>query len=378
MSLQFSPFVTELEAYTPGLSMDEIRERYGIERVIKLASNENPLGTSPLVQERLQRHAANAFRYPAGGNPRLVKALAAHHGVSPKRIVAGNGSDEIIDLLFRLLAVPGVHNAVAFRPCFGIYTTQARLGGVELRQAPLREDFTFPWNDLLALVDEHTRLVFVTSPDNPSGVGASADELAELARALPSSCLLVLDEAYADFAGDSEAEAEAFSLLPRLHEFSSIAILRTFSKSRGLAGLRLGYGIVPEAVAEHFWRARLPFSVNLLAEEAGLAALEDSRFYAETLRVCREGRRQLLDALPGLGCTPLPSQANFVMCRLPDSADPALVNERLLQQGVIVRPLKSYGLPRYTRISVGTAEENSRFLHALERALHAMPEGVSC
>lgn len=373
--LEFSSRTESFTAYTPGLSMEAIRERYGLQRVVKLASNENPLGIPPLVQDVLKRRAADAFRYPASGNPRLVKALAAHHGVDETRIVVGNGSDEIIDILFRLMADPGTHNAVSFRPCFGIYTTQAMLCGVELRQAPLRDDFSFPWDALLALVDRHTRLVFVTTPDNPSGCAASAAELEQLATALPPHVLLVVDEAYMDFVDPETGGEAAFSLLSRLNEFSNVAVLRTFSKSFGLAGLRLGYGIVPKAVAERFWRVRLPFSVNLLAEEAGLAALQDTTFYAETLRTVREGRRQVSDGLKKLGCVPLPSQSNFVMFRVPQSCTASDVHEGLLQRGIIVRPLNSYGLPQYLRVSMGTAEENSLFLTFLQAVL-APTEGV--
>lgn len=368
--LTFSSRVESFTAYTPGLSMQAIREKYGVDKVVKLASNENPLGVSPLVQDVLKRRAADAFRYPAGGNPRLVQALAAYHGVDKARVVVGNGSDEIIDILLRLMADPGVHNAVAFRPCFGIYPTQAMLCGVELRQATLREDFSFPWDDLLALVDENTRLVFVTTPDNPSGHAASAAELERLATALPEHVLLVLDEAYMDFAEpDANGGEEAYSLLSRLNDFPNVAVLRTFSKSRGLAGLRLGYGILPTAVAERYWRVRLPFSVNLLAEEAGLAALEDTVFYTETLRTVREGRQQLLAGLDKLGCFPLPSQANFVMFRVPQSHSVATIHEGLLKRGIIIRPLGSYSLPRHMRVTVGTAEENTLFLAALHEIL---------
>ena len=257
--------VRGFKPYTAGLSIDEIREKYGIERVIKLASNENPLGTSPLVQHTLETHVGLAFRYPQAGNPRLVKAIAAHHGVSPSRIIVGDGSDEVIDLLFRICVEPGVNNAVAFMPCFGIYTTQAALCGVELRQTPVNADFSFPWDNLLKLVDDKTSLVFVTTPDNPSGYTPPVAELETLAKALPDTCLLVLDEAYMDFT-DDEAD---YSLAKRLDEFPNVIISRTFSKSFGMAGLRLGYAIVPEELADHYWRVRLPFSVNLMAEEPG-------------------------------------------------------------------------------------------------------------
>ena len=365
-SIPMRSLVRAFKPYTAGLSIDEIRDKYGLARVIKMASNENPLGTSPLVRRVLESHAGLAFRYPQAGNPRLVKALAAYHGVSPSRIVVGNGSDEVIALLFRVCAEPGGNNAVAFRPCFGSYTTQAALCGVELRQADVNPDFSFPWDRLLELVDDKTSLVFVTTPDNPSGHTASAAELERLARALPEGCLLVVDEAYMDFTDDESAH----SLLPRLDEFPNLIVSRTFSKSFGMAGLRLGYAIMPEELADHMWRVRLPFSVNLMAEEAGIAALEDTAFHDETLRVVREGRGYLAGELERLGCRVYPSQSNFLMFEVPAGApDAAGLFEGLLRRGFILRPLTSYGLPRHLRVSVGTAEENTLLINAMRELL---------
>ena len=253
--------VRGFKPYTAGLSIDEIREKYGIERVIKLASNENPLGTSPLVQHTLETHVGLAFRYPQAGNPRLVKAIAAHHGVSPSRIIVGDGSDEVIDLLFRICVEPGVNNAVAFMPCFGIYTTQAALCGVELRQTPVNADFSFPWDNLLKLVDDKTSLVFVTTPDNPSGYTPPVAELETLAKALPDTCLLVLDEAYIDFTAGP-------GFLARLGEFGNLIVLQTLSKAWGMAGLRLGLAFASEAVAGLFARVKYPYNINSLAQQA--------------------------------------------------------------------------------------------------------------
>ncbi|MDR2727122.1 MAG: histidinol-phosphate transaminase [Deltaproteobacteria bacterium] len=363
------PEVAAFTPYVPGLGADEVRNRFGLSQVIKLASNENPLGTSPLVQQVLRSRADTAFRYPAPGNPELTRAIAGHHGLNPARIVPGNGSDEIIDLLVRMLAVPGRHEALTFSPCFGIYSTQTALCGVTLRQTPLNPDFSFPWDSLLAMVNEQTTLVFVTTPDNPSGFCPPVGDLVRLAEALPPACLLVVDEAYMDFCDDEAAH----SLLPRLDEFPNIAILRTFSKSRGLAGLRLGYGILPEIVAEYMRRVRLPFSVNALAEAAGVAALRDDVFYRETLRVVREGREQLAQGLRALGCTVYPSMANFLMFGLPASCPATMANvyTDLLARGVITRPLASYNLPHLLRVSVGLPEENTFFLQVLGEVLAA-------
>lgn len=367
------PEVRGFRPYTAGLSIEEIREKYGLERVIKMASNENPLGVSPVVRRVLAGRAGMAFRYPQTGNPRLVSALAARHGTAPERIVTGNGSDEIIDLLFRVCATPGVHNAVAFRPCFGLYPTQAALCGVELRRADLNPDLSFSWEKLLSLVDENTALALVTSPDNPSGRAAGREELAALAARLPESCLLVIDEAYMDFTDDPDA----FSLLGELGEGSPlaerVAVLRTFSKLFGLAGLRIGYGILPPEIADHMWRVRLPFSVNVLAEEAALAALEDEDFREASLAVVREGRAVLGRGLAALGCRVFPSQANFVMFEVPDGIDPDRLFEDLLRKGLILRPLGGYGLPRHIRVSVGTAEENALLLDALHELLPSAP-----
>lgn len=360
------PEVAAFESYEPGLSIAEIASRYGLSRVIKMASNENPLGVSPRVRQVIADKAVDAFRYPQSGNPRLVKALAEHCGVDAKRICVGNGSDEIIDLLFRIRCVPGVHNAVAFRPCFGIYPTQARMAGVELRQTPLNPDFSFDFDGLLKLVDENTTLVFVTTPDNPSGRIASVDELEKLARALPPSCLLVVDEAYTEFAGPEH------SLLSRLEELPNVALLRTFSKVYALAGLRIGYGILPPALADYMWRVRLPFSLNILAEEAALAALADAEFRDETVSLVRRGRAFLTEGLREAGCEVLPSMSNFLMFRPgAGTVDARALHGELLKKGIIIRSLKAYQLPEWLRVSMGTDEENELFLKYTKEILGA-------
>ncbi len=361
------PEVQAFEPYSPGLSIDEIRARFGLDRVVKMASNENPLGASPLVQQRIAARAGLAFRYAQTGNPRLVAALAAFHGMDPGHFVPGNGSDEIIDLLVRICPTPGRHNVVASKPSFSMYGLQSRLCGVEFRQVPLREDFSFDWQSLLAAVDTQTALVFITTPDNPSGYCPPVSDVEAFARALPPSCLLVVDEAYMDFCGDEAAH----SLLPRFTEFSNLVILRTFSKSFGLAGLRLGYGILPLPLAAHMRNVHPPFSVNILAEEAGLAALEDTVFRQETLAAVAEGRAFIKQALEALGCRVFPSQANFLMFQLPAASSRTAkeVFEALLARGVIIRPLSSYGMPRHLRVSMGSADENHLFVTLLREVL---------
>jgi histidinol-phosphate aminotransferase len=355
--------VREFTPYVPGLSIEEIKERYGLTRVIKLASNENPLGTSPLVTRVLARKADTVFRYPRTDTPPLLAALAAAHGVPPQCIVVGNGSDEIIDLLVRVTCRPGIDNVVVFTPCFSIYVQQTRLCGVQLRQVKLKPDFSFDLQGLAAAADDNTSLVFLTNPDNPSGYTVTSDAIMELARALPPKALLVVDEAYGDF---TQPEAE-HSMLARWGERDNVVVLRTFSKVYGLAGLRLGYGVMPDYLADHLLRVRLPFSVNLLAEAAGMAALEDTAFKQATLDTVLRGRTLLAKRLTAMGCLVYPTQANFLMFKPP--LDAAAVFEALLGRGIIVRALKSYGLPELIRVSIGNDEENDLFLTTLTDVL---------
>lgn len=361
--------ILDFTPYSPGLSIDEIRERYGLPQVVKLASNENPLGTSPLVIKALQKAASLAFRYPQSGEPRLSAAIAAHHGMPVERIVPGNGSDEIIDLLIRIRAVPGKHNVVTCDPSFSIYSLQARLAAVELRKVPLKRDFSYDWEGLLSRVDENTALVFVTAPDNPSGHCPTREEVVAFAEKLPPYTLLVVDEAYMDFVEDESASSVLF--LEKMP--ANIAVIRTFSKSFGLAGMRVGYGILPSALTDYVRRVRMPFSVNILAEEAAITALEDKAFRAESIRVVREGRKWLTAELTNLGCKVYPSQANFIMFSLPPDRGYSARNvfEALLTRGVIIRPLQSYGLPDHLRVTVGSPMENKIFITAIGSLLDA-------
>lgn len=350
------PEVMETKPYAPGLTIEEIREKYGLDTVIKLASNENPLGASPIAQKAVAKHAANIFRYPQNGNPRLNSAIAEKIGVNEKCIITGNGSDEIIDLIVRVKAVPGRDEVITYESCFSMYSLMSRLCGVNFRQLPRDKDFRQPVKALAEAATEKTAVVFITSPDNPTGLAVKVEEIREAAEKLPTDTILVVDEAYIDFA----TPAERYNMLPLLDEFSNIVLTRTFSKAYGLAGLRVGYGVMNPLLADYITRARSPFTVNLIAEEATLAVLKDDVFYNETLRVVSEGKAQMTSALEDFGCTVLPSQANFVMFTPP--CDAKMLFEELLKRGVIVRHLKSFGYGDYIRVNMGTPTENSVFL----------------
>lgn len=359
------PEIRDFSPYTPGLTIERIKEMYGLDTVIKLASNENPLGVSPVVQKVIARSAARAFRYPENHSPRLVDEIARSVGVPPECVVAGNGSDEIIDMLFRIRAVPGRSNVVCYEHSFSMYRMCARLAGVEYREVARGPEFALPLDRLAEAADENTVMVFVTSPDNPTGQAAGVEDLSVLAGVLPPDCLLVVDEAYIDFVWPPES----YTPVQAFDRFENLVALRTFSKAYGLAGLRVGYGVMPAPVAAHMKNARIPFTVNLLAEEAAIAALRDDTFYNETLSVVMRGREHFLAELPRLGCRVWPSQANFVMFQPPRPA--RQVFESLLERGIIVRPLASFGLPDMIRVNMGTDAENRAFIAALGEILGA-------
>lgn len=359
--------VQDFAPYVPGLSIEEIQEKYKLNNVIKMASNENPLGVSPLVKECIARHASYAFRYTPSGTPRLVKAIAEFLQLDEDRVVAGNGSDEIIDLIIRACPTPGVHNIVACNPSFSMYKLQAKLCDVEFKTVDLNPDFSFNWQGLLKAVDKNTAVVFITTPDNPSGFCPNLDEVRNFARKIPKSCLLVIDEAYIEFCDDPKCG----SLLKEIDDFENIAILRTFSKIFGLAGLRLGYGVLPKRLATALKAIKAPFSVNILAEEAGICLLKDTPFIKASYETVIKGRIFLREELTKLSCMVYPSQTNFIMFKLPENAISAhSCFERLLENGIIIRPLKSYGLPDHLRVSIGTKEENLTFINKLKEILN--------
>ncbi|MEF2232119.1 MAG: histidinol-phosphate transaminase [Pseudodesulfovibrio sp.] len=357
------PEVLDFEPYAPGLTIEQIQERYGLATVVKLASNENPLGASPVVQKTIARHANRSFRYPQNHSPRLVQAIARAMEVPAESVVVGNGSDEIIDMLVRMKAKPG-DNVVCYEHCFSMYRMCARLAGVEYREVARGENFELPLDKLAEAADEDTAMVFVTSPDNPTGLAATVEDLTVLAGVLPEDCLLVVDEAYIDFVWPPES----YTPVQAFGRFENLVVLRTFSKAYGLAGLRVGYGILPPALAALMENARIPFTVNLLAEEAAIAALEDETFYNQTLEVVMRGRDFFLKELPRLGCAVWPSQSNFVMFRPPMAA--RQVFQALLERGIIVRHLGSFGVGDCIRVNVGTDAENSLFIRTLGEVLH--------
>ncbi|MEK0314075.1 histidinol-phosphate transaminase [Cohnella sp. 56] len=350
--------LSNIKPYVPGRAIADIRAQFGVERVVKLASNENPLGPSPLAIKAVHDLLPEVHRYPDDRAGLLVRKLAVRLSLPPSQLIVANGADELITLLAETYLDPG-DRLVTFAPTFSEYEFGARLMNAETVKLRLREGFELSADDMLAAVDDRTKLVYVCSPNNPSGTYMPRAQLRLLLERLPAGCLLVLDAAYAHFA-DAPDYCDGFDWL---REGDRLVILQTFSKAYGLAGLRVGYAAGPPDVIASMLRVKEPFNVNALAQAAAAAALDDEAHLAATLKTISAGRTQLREGLRRLGIDSMPSQANFVLADFGDRA--RIVYESLLRGGIIVRSGEGWNLPRHLRISVGTEAENRILLERL-------------
>ena len=354
--------VQGLEPYEPGKPMAELQREYGLSEVIKLASNENPRGPAPAAVAAAREAAAEVHRYPDGNGYGLKQALAIHHGVAPETITLGNGSNDVLALVASTFLEPG-REAVFSEHAFAVYPIVTAASGATARVAPaLGPETAMPYgHDLAAmagLVGERTRVVFVANPNNPTGTWVTRDALKEFLRGLPDHVIAVVDEAYCEYADDPAMP----NATEWLSAFPNLVVTRTFSKVHGLAGLRAGYSIAHPAVAELFNRVRQPFNMSACAQAAAEAAIGDPDYVRASVALNNEQREWLRERLVAMGLTVLPSAGNFLCVHVGDATG---VNEGLLRQGVIVRPVAGYGLPEWVRVSVGLPEENERFLEAL-------------
>ncbi|MBU2789969.1 histidinol-phosphate transaminase [Acidithiobacillus caldus] len=355
------PALAQLRPYQPGKPLAELERELGIRNAIKLASNENPLGPSPLALAAIDQALPSLALYPEGGAPQLRAALAAGLGVDPRQLIFGNGSDQIIELLCRCFAGPG-KEVIVSQYAFAAYAIAARAVAATVREAPARA-FGHDLDAMAGLINGHTRLIFIANPNNPTGTWLRTAELERFLASVPAHALVVIDEAYAELMEDPDYP----NALDFLARFENVVVLRTFSKAYGLAGLRCGYGVARMALIELLERMRQPFNVNSLAQVAALAALGDHEHLAATRDNNRAGLRALQRGLLALGLTTLPAAGNFITFFAPGGG--RQVYEALLRRGVIVRPLEPYGLSEYLRVSVGTPEENQRFLQSLGEVL---------
>jgi histidinol-phosphate aminotransferase len=355
-------WIRTLTPYPPGKPIEEVERELGIQGSIKLASNENPLGPSPRAVAAVSAALSGMHLYPDGSAFYLRRRLAERHRVSPDDILVGNGSNEIIELIVRTFLRPR-DEAVMADQAFVIYRMVVQAVAATPRVIPLR-NFTHDLEAMAEAVTPRTRLVFLANPNNPTGTIFRRREWKAFLRALPPRQLIVVaDDAYADYVEDPEYPD---TVAERGDGSVPVVTLRTFSKLYGLAGLRIGYAVAPGAVIEAMQRIRQPFNVNALALVGALAALDDQEHVRRTLEVNHQGMRMLSTAFDRLGLPFVPSAANFVLVRVGQGLT---VYQRLLQRGVIVRPMDGYSLPEYLRVTIGLPEENRRFVEALESVL---------
>jgi histidinol-phosphate aminotransferase len=351
-----------LDRYEPGKPIEDVQREFGLADVVKLASNENPLGPSPKALAAVAAALSQLHRYPDGAARKLREAIAARHGLRPENVVIGNGSTDLIDLSARAFLGPDDDAVVSeiafarFRQCVFARNRRARV-------LPMR-DVSQDLPGLCAAAGSSTRLAFVANPNNPTGTWHRTEEVESLFAALPAGCVLVHDEAYFEYACGEPGYPDS---LAWVREERPVLVLRTFSKAYGLAGLRVGYGLAPAAVVEQIECVREPFNANLLAQAGALAALDDVEHVRKSVALNAAERSRIAEALRERGLRVLPSLANF-LC-VDAGCDATDLFRRLLQQGVIVRPLGAYPLPTWLRISIGALAENDRLLAALAQVL---------
>lgn len=350
--------IRNLMPYKPGKPIIEVAREFGLEDIIKLASNENPLGCSPRVITALESLSpALLASYPSAINHPLYEKLAAHHGIQPNQLILSNGSDYLFLLLMMGFALHNGKHILSHDYAFSSYQIQGQGLGIPVISAGLQPDWQVDIEQLLARCNSKTGLIFLANPNNPTGLLIPQKGIKRLLENIPEKTLLVLDEAYHEYAN------QEINSLSWLEEHPNLVITRTFSKAYGLAGLRLGYAMTNTAIVSLLHKLQLPFAVNQAALAAGLAALEDQDFLKKTLAVNAEGMQQMLSGLKKLQVPHFPSAANFITVNCEKDCLP--IYNALLRQGIIVRPLHAYNMPEYIRVSIGTKEQNDRFLHAL-------------
>ena len=354
------PHIATLPAYPPGKPIEELERELGIRDSIKLASNENPLGPSPLAVAAIRAHLDRLHRYPDANVYYLKERLSRHLGLAPEQLICGNGSDEILELIMRAFVQSG-EEVISAAPSFLMYGLLTQGAGGVFRPVPLK-NYGLDLAAMAAAISPRTKVIIINNPNNPTGTAVTRQDWEDFLSRVPGRVLVVLDEAYIEFADSWVPQG-----LEYVREDRLLIGLRTFSKAYGLAGLRVGYGYGPSTLIGYLNRVRSPFSVNSLAQVAAAAALEDTDFLHRTRQVVKEGLQYICGELDRWGIRYVPTQTNFLLIHLGRDSRP--VYEQMLRQGVIIRAMGSYQLPEYIRVNAGRPEENQRFIHTFKQVL---------
>ena len=356
-------YIRAIAPYQGGKPISELAREMGLNEadIIKLASNENPLGISPKAQMAIDEAVYDIARYPDGNSFELRKSVSEKFGVAYNQIVFGNGSNDILELAARAFLQAGCE-AIYSQHAFAVYPLVTQAVGATGVVVPA-QNYAHDLDGFLKAITPKTKLIFIANPNNPTGTLISKKVLKAFLKQVPSNILVVLDEAYDEYLS-AKNKSEAVSWL---NEFENLIISRTFSKAYGLAGLRIGFGLMHPSVADMLNRVRQPFNVNSIAQAAAVASLADEDFVARSYAANQAGMVQMTQGLSELGLEYIPSHANFVSFKVVNAAQ---INQQLLQNGVIVRPIANYEMPEYLRVSIGLFSENARFLTVLETILN--------
>lgn len=355
------PGIRQLQPYQAGKPIEEVERELGIQNIVKLASNENPLGVSALVREALTNKISSLARYPDANGFYLKQALADKFAIQMNQITLGNGSNDVLELLARTY-VTSEHEVIFAQHAFVVYPLVTKAIGATPVAVPAK-DYGHDLDAMLAAITPKTRMIFVANPNNPTGTFLTKDELEAFIAKVPAHVLVVLDEAYYEYV-PARDRAPSFAWI---EQYPNLIVTRTFSKAYGLAGLRAGYAVSHPNVADLMNRIRQPFNMNELALTAALAALQDDDFIQRSVQMNAEGMAQITTFCDAHGLNYIPSHGNFVTIEV--GANAGEIYQQLLQQGVIVRPIAGYELPNHLRVSIGLPEENAKFCAAMETLL---------
>jgi histidinol-phosphate aminotransferase len=353
--------VQGLQPYQPGKPVEELKRELGISDIVKLASNENPLGPSPKALDAIRSILPELTRYPDGNAFRLKQALGKKLGINSEQITLGNGSNDVLELIGRAY-LTGHSAALYSQHAFAVYPIVTQAIGAQHIAVPAK-NWGHDLEAMAAAITDKTRVIFIANPNNPTGTWLSEQEVRAFLDKVPARIIVVLDEAYTEYV-DQPDFPNGIALLS---EYPNLVVTRTFSKAYGLAGLRIGYSVSHLQVADILNRIRQPFNANMAAQEAAIAALDDEDYLAKSVQVNAEGMAYLESEFKRLGLDFIPSVGNFICVDVAQPAGP--VDQALLQEGVIVRSVAPYQMPNHLRVSIGTAEENGRFINALEKVM---------
>lgn len=363
-----NPNILDLTPYKPGKPVEEIQRKYNLEKVIKLASNENPFPLPAHVTQAIINEIPKLNTYPCSDSYYLRNLLAKYNKIAAENIVVGSGSVEIIRMIIKAYLKPG-EKVLSSEKTFVMYkiATLETAGKMAYVEAPMGDDYTFDLDRMAEMVDARTKIIFITNPNNPTGTMLPRQKIIDFINKMPQDKIIVLDNAYQEYVANQD---EYFDGIEMALNRPNVIVLRTFSKVYALAGLRIGYAIANDRAIAYLGRVKAPFNVTRIAQAAAIASLENDDFKNESARLNRKNREKLYKQMTGMGLKVVPSETNFLMF-FPETNIPKL-NERLLEQGVIIRPIQAFGVPNGMRVSIGVEEDNDFFVKTLQKTLEEM------